>query len=371
MAVSHPRPSSQEVRLAFDEERNYGARLREFVHRGQRCISLENARVRWVVAADKGADIVECLYKPLDVECLWKSRLGLRDDRHLRASSPLPGGHFREHFPGGWYTMLPNGPQPCSHRGADFGHHGEATLLPWDYRITRDDPDEVEVVLHARLVRIPLRIERTMTLAADGGTLRIAERVTNESGQQVEMLWGHHPTFGWPLLAPGTRIHLPTGVVASTADAVPAGSRLAAGVSGPWPQLPAASSADAVVDLSTLPPVGVPSHDFVRLDGFSSGWFALHNPENGVGFSLRWDVSTFPMAGLWMVWGGGPDHPWYGMPYLLAIEPASDLPSLDESVRLGTAIVLAGGESRETVLEATVFANDGTTPAFGPDGVIV
>ena len=64
-------------RLAFAEGRNFGCRVRELVYRGVRCVSLENAHLRLLIAADKGADIVELLYKPLDVECLWQSRLGL------------------------------------------------------------------------------------------------------------------------------------------------------------------------------------------------------------------------------------------------------------------------------------------------------
>ena len=129
--------------LAFGGDRNFGCRLREFVYRAQRCVSFENARVRLVVAADKGADILEFLYKPLDVECLWRARLGLRAAEATRASSPLASGHFREYFAGGWFEMLPNGPEPCTHRGAEFGFHGEATLLPWNYHVQRDDPEEL------------------------------------------------------------------------------------------------------------------------------------------------------------------------------------------------------------------------------------
>jgi len=357
--------------LAFAQERNSGCRLREFVYRGQRCVSLENAALRVVIAADKGADIIEFLYKPRDVECLWRSRHGLRDDAHLRLSNPLPGGHFREYFPGGWYEMLPNGPQPCEHRGAAFGHHGEATLLPWDYRIVRDDADGVGVIFSVRLGRIPLYLERAMFLEGEGGTVRLEERVTNESAQTVEFLWGHHPTFGAPLVEPQTRIFLPAGTRASTADTVPEGSRVAASTRGDWPSLAAAAGANqGDIDMSVVPPANAGSHEFVRLDGFSEGWFAIVNPQRDVGFALRWDADTFPMAGLWQIWGGAPDYPWYGTPHLLALEPASDLPSLAESVQRGTAIVLEGGQSRSTELEATVFTGRADVSHVGAGGKI-
>ena len=87
-------------------ERNFGSRLREIVWRGHRCVILENERLRVLVVADKGADVLEFLYKPLDVELLWHSYHGLRRAGPERASSPLPEGPFRDQFAGGWYEML-------------------------------------------------------------------------------------------------------------------------------------------------------------------------------------------------------------------------------------------------------------------------
>jgi len=71
--------------LAYTHERNFGCRLREIVYRGHRCVTLENERLRLLVVADKGADLLERLYKPLDLELLWRSYHGLR-----RAGSGSP-----------------------------------------------------------------------------------------------------------------------------------------------------------------------------------------------------------------------------------------------------------------------------------------
>lgn len=353
--------------LAFAHERNFGCRIREFVYRGHRCVSLENARLRLVVAADKGADILECLYKPLDVECLWRARHGLRPDEHLRFSSPLAAGHFREYFPGGWYEMLPNGPEPCTHRGAEYGHHGEATLLPWSYRIECDEPEAIRVVFQTRLMRLPLLIERAMSLQGDGGTVTIQERVTNEAGHEVEFLWGHHPTFGWPLVDEGTRIYLPK-CTAVVSDRPPSGTRVAPGQRAAWPLLK--DAAGGSVDFSVIPDAKAASHDFIRLEGFADGWFAIVNPERRVGFALRWDRAVFPMLGLWQVWGGAPDYPWYGTPHLLALEPACDLPSLAAAAAKGTALKLDRGQSLETTLEATVFEGASAVTHVGVGGVV-
>ena len=339
--------------LAYVHDRNFGCRLREFVYRGHRCLSLENARVRVVVVPDKGADIVELLYKPLDVECLWRSRAGLRQPEHVRVSSPLATGHFREYFPGGWYVMLPNGPGPCEHRGAAFGFHGEATFQAWDYRIERDDPEEIRVRFWTRTFRLPLLIERVMSLRADGATLTLDERLVSEAAHRVECVWGHHPTLGWPLVDEGARIYLPA-CTAVVPDEPPAGTRFNAGERGAWPRL--RGRAGEAIDLSSIPaPEAGCFQDVVRLEDLADGWCAVVNPARRVGLALRWDRAVFPLLAMWHLWGGPEDYPWYGTPYLLAFEPVTDLPSLASAAARGSALVLEPGRSVETTIQATLF----------------
>jgi hypothetical protein len=267
-----------------------------------------------------------------------------------KQSSPLPGGGFRDQFPGGWYVMLPNGPGPCEHGGIAFGHHGEATFLPWDYAIEEDCEARVALRCHARLRRMPLRIERRIALDAEGAVLRIEEAVTNESAQPLDMLWGHHPTFGEPLLGPGARIDLPPSRLA-TAESAPPAATLPAGAGGQGPML-------GGEDLSLFPGGGRNSQDFLRVHGFDAGWFAIRNPARRAGVAVRWDEKLFPLLGYWRLAGGGEDYPWYGSRTMLALEPCNELPSLAEAVAKGTAIRLAPGETRATELVAALFAAD-------------
>lgn len=336
----------------YTHERNYGCRVREFVYRGHRCLTIENELLRVMIAADKGADILEFLYKPIDLEFLWRSYGGLRPTEHFRSSSPLAAGHFREHYPGGWHEMLPNGAGPCEHRGAEFGFHGEATHLPWDYIIEKDDPDAVQVKLRVRLIRLPLLVEKTLSLQKEQSSLRIAERITNEAGQSVEFLWGQHPTFGWPFLEAGCRVELPRCQFV-VGDRLPTGSRLAPSQVGEWPMV--LGSDGEKLDLSIIPGPEARSQDFVRLEGFDAGWFSITNPHRKIGFRLTWDHSLFPMLGFWQVFRGAEDYPWYGMNYLAALEPACDLPSLSDAATRGTALRLDRGETLETEFVASVF----------------
>jgi hypothetical protein len=333
-------------------ERNYGCRIREFIYREHRCVTIENELLRVLICADKGADILEFLYKPIDLDFMWRSRLGLRRASHFRPSSPLETGHFREYFAGGWYEMLPNGPVPCVHRGATFGYHGEATLLPWDYEITIDEPELVELRFTVRLMRIPLFVEKTVRLERGSATIYLHERISNEADQPVEALWGHHPTFGPPFLAQNCRVYLPACRIV-VGENLPFDARIAPAQITDWPFVRGRNG--DMVDLSYLPGPEAKTHDFVQLEGLASGWFALVNPAREVGFALRWDIEKFPVLGYWQLFRGGADYPWYGMNYLTAFEPASSLPSLAEAASKAEALTIEPGIPLETTIEATAF----------------
>ena len=331
-------------------------------------MTLENEKIRVFIAADKGADILEFLWKPLDLDVLWHAPQGLRDAGQNLHSSPLPGGDFRESFAGGWYEMLPNGPSPSTYKGATWGFHGESTLRPWRYSIEKDEPDEIAVTFETRLLRIPLHTRKTFYLDAGSGTLRIEESIRNESTEAVQFLWGQHPTLGWPFLEEGCRIYLPP-CIAVTGDTLMPDARLQRNQNGNWPML---KSTDAShVDISRLPPPEIKSHDVVRLEQLQDGWFAVVNARRGLGWALRWDVRLFPVLGYWQLFRGGSGYPWYGRHYLVALEPANDLTSLAEAVERKTAFDLYGMQSIDTVWEATAFDSPLEVKSVLPQGVIL
>lgn len=292
--------------------RNAGCRLRDFTWQGFRCLSLENAHLRVVVCPDKGCDILEFTHKPSDTEVLYQSPWGLGSP-HDRPTS-VSGGAFRDRFAGGWFLMLPNGPEPCTHKGAAFGHHGEASQLAWSAAVVEDTPERVELVFRVRLRRMPLWVERRLSLARGNGGLTIAETIGNEGGEALDVLWGHHPCLGEPFLEPGCVIRVPGGETV-TLDG--------------------------------------PVNDF-RSVAVSQGSVTVTNPRMGLDFILTWDAALFPVMGLWRVWDAGEGYPNYGSRRIVAVEPAVDFPSLSAAAARGTALVLAPGGTRSTTLTATL-----------------
>ncbi len=292
--------------------RNHGCRLRDFVWQGYRCLSLENAHLRVVVCPDKGCDVLELTHKPADTEILYQSPWGLGSshDHHMAA----PGGPFRDRFAGGWFLMLPNGPEPCSHKGAEFGHHGEASQLAWSVAVTDDRPERIEIVFRVRLRRMPLWVERRLSLERGDDRLIITETIGNEGAEELDVLWGHHPCLGEPFLDADCRIHLPDGTEIG---------------------------------------LDAPVNDF-RAIMAAKGCVTVSNPRLGLDFTLTWDEKLFPVMGLWRVWDAGDGYPNYRSRRILAVEPAVDFPSLGAAVERGTALRLKPGETRSTVLTAQI-----------------
>src|SRR5205085_7139000 len=135
---------------------------------------------------------------------------------------------------GGWQELFPNCGSASVHQGAELGQHGEVANLPWAYTITKDTPDEIEVQFSVRTVRTPFYLVKKLSLGRNQGILKIQERVTNEGGQAVDYIWGHHPALGAPFLDENCRVDLPDCRIITMSEYTSATSRLQADQDTPW-----------------------------------------------------------------------------------------------------------------------------------------
>jgi hypothetical protein len=312
-------------------QRNWGARVHETTLAGLDAVVLENARLRVSVLTGKGGDVVELAYKPLDLDFAWLSPGGVRDPRTLSGDAADPLAGFMESYPGGWQEVLPNGGAPAAHAGARYGQHGEVALVPWDHAIVRDGEDGVTVRLEVALRTVPLRLVKELSLEGETAALRVEETLANESGEPVDVMWGHHIVFGRPFLRPDCRIELPAGVARPGLEVVPA--------------------------------PGAPS-DIHYLSGFGDeGAYTIRDPERAIGMRVRWDARTMPYLWVWRELAGTRAYPWWGRAHVVGLEPFTSRPTagLAEAVANGTALRLAPRERRRFDLTATVQHDDPPT----------
>jgi galactose mutarotase-like enzyme len=332
-----------------------------------RALVLENRYLRLVSLLDKGSDIAELSYKPLDLDLLFHAPTGYRKPGSIVGTCKRSKGEFMEYYGGGWQDILPfAGNEPINHRFGEWGMHGETPLLPWDAVIEKDSPSEVTAKLSVDIPRYPFHLDKWVTINDKAATISLRERLTNTSAQALEYCWVQHPALGSPFVGPGTKITVPAETVVMN-KAEPWG-RLKAETTYRWPHVE--DKAGKKVDLSVLPADNVVADETAFITNIKEPWYAVVNPDLKLGFALRWDLSVFP--GLWF-WQSYriPDHPWFGKAYCIALEPCSGHLTAYEQLKRGTIKKLEGNASLETQLTATVFHGVQKVKAVNSDGTVV
>ncbi len=352
--------------MLYGSERNYGCRFLEVSLHGLRTIILENEVLRTVILLDKGTDIIEFTHKPTDTGFIWRSPLGLsclkqtpflrRDDRFLLDS-----------YTGGWFEAFPNVGGACSYKGAPIPEYGEVCSLPWEYRVLRDDPEEVSLLCYVRTIRTPFLLEKTFTVKTRDAALLIEEKATNLGRETMDFQWGHHPNFGSPFLDGDCLIDLPGGE--ANAYASLQNARVKTGASGQWPFLEGLDGQS--VDFRKMPPKGAGVYDILFLSKLKGGWAAVRNTVKGIGIGLSWDASLFNNCLLWMVANGDPGYPRYGDTYALCVLPSNaNVHTLEAGAKAGSVTTLKPGESRSTWLTATVFTQAQEVAGISRQGAV-
>lgn len=345
----------------------------DYTYRGLRLLTMENELLRGAFLLDKGADVIQLTYKPLDLDLMWHAPAGVRNPRETLPTKAAPGGSFSDFYPGGWQVIFPAGSGPSRYEGAEFGQHGEAALLAWDCTVLADAPEEVAARLSVEMLRSPFTLERVVRLRRGEAVLHVTERIRNLSGRTLHYMWGQHPAFGAPLVGPGVRLCLPPGRVQCAPGERPH-SRVQPGAAGEWPYLPGPDGRP--VDLRA-PATAPPAAEMLYRVGLTDGWAALVNPAAGVGVGLRWPAGRWPHLWIWQEMGAGQGFPSYGRAYTLALEPFSSLPGtgragLEEAIAGGTAALIGPHAEQDVAYLLTAFpvTGPGDVVGIGPGGEV-
>lgn len=309
-------------------------------------ITLAGVSIEVVVDPDRGAEISRVAAPGGDNVLFHGPSLSpLRASRGTGYGSPEQD--WLSEYRGGWQELFPNAGADCVVSGVPLPFHGEVSQARWEVV----ERSERGVVLRTP-ARLPLVLERMMTVEADRPVLRIDETVTNESDLRVPFLLGHHPAFE---SLPGSIIDLPGATVCVPADYDPEHNDLAPGGQAPWPCVPGRDGGS--VDLRHVR--SGPRQSVAYLTEVAAGWLALRHPPTGRGVALAWDLEVFPHVWYWTQIGG-PDFPWYGRARITALEPATSWPNdgLAAAVGRGQAHWLGPRGRRESWLTLALFPAD-------------
>jgi hypothetical protein len=354
--------------MHYQDERTTGCRISDsWTYRGLKTVVLENELLRVSIIADKGADVFELSHKKTDTEFMWRTPWSVRN---LGMATPPTGDGdnvWHDAYIGGWQTIAPTGGPPQKYANADVGQHTEATLMPWDAVILEDTPERVSAKFTVRTVRTPFWIEKVVTLEANSPVVTVTDTLTNQAEEEAEAQWGQHITVGEPFLTPKCRLDM-----AAADHFVPGtgGDRFRSDHSGKWPVAEGPNSEE--VDLTKFPPKSDRLNCYSVFKNQNEGWYAVTNPDRGVGFGLAYPVDTFKYLWYWQVFGGASGYPWYNRTYNIGLEPFTSLsagipePGSDER----TSIIFKPGETRTATVRAIVYESTTGVSHISQDGQV-
>jgi hypothetical protein len=359
--------------MPLGRARNHGCRISDaWQVAGMRTLILENDLLRVTVLVDRGTDITEFRYKPLDLDFLHYSAAGYRNPQR-GIPSAFTDSPFLDYYQGGWNDILPNGGPGVTYKGAVMGQHGEISLIPWEYAIDVDTPERVSARVWTRPLRTPFFVEKTLSLEPGRAALKITERVVNESGEPLHLMWGQHIAFGRPFLEEGAVIDAPaTRFMVHPAMEGYEPRRFQPGQHSAWPQ--AESPRGQAVDSSRIPAYGAEqAQEMAYLAELTAGWYAVTNQARSVGFGLNFDKDLFRYVWLWQQLGDvATGFPWWGRTHVVALEPWTSYPTggLNEAIANGTAVPLGPGAQLDTSLCAVAYAGLARVSGVSADGEV-
>ena len=337
--------------------------------RSMHAVRIENDLLAAVILLDKGADIYQMIYKPRQTDVLWKSPWGMKDPAHMHSafgSSVL----WLEAYAGGWQEIFPSGGGPCTYKGVELNFHGEASMTAWDCEVLSTGNDVAEIRLSTRLHRSPFRIERRMRVEAGSADLILRETITNEGGETMEYMWGHHPAYGAPFISDACRIDI--GTRSLRADDAYVGTANPLTVDRPY-TWPLVERDGQTIDLSCVPGQSASRDTLAYFENFDRGWYGITNTALGFGVGLVWPKEIFPYAWLWQEMNASPGYPWYKGVYVMAIEPFSSIPGqglVNVIEKTGTQRTLKAGETVEAELRAVFYETTKGIEGISADGTV-
>ena len=325
----------------------------DWTYKGMPVVCMENDLIRIGILVGRGSDIFEFYYKPRMVDFMLRLDKGIRNPNRDFSQLRDTPNQLEDYYYGGWQEALPNSPA-FNYRGASLGQHGEISLISWKHAIVEDTGEKVTLRLWVRPLRVPVYLEKELTMTHESPILTIRERLVNESRTDLDIMWGHHIAFGLPFLKEGGQV-MTNAEKFEPEPAMPENRRFQP-VKGKWPWVKdIRGEAD---DASKIPSEEVaPYSDLAYLSGFpEKAHYALWNEQEKLGFAVRWEAGVFPYLWYWQERYATQDAPWWGGAYAVGLEPwtAKWTATPEEAIKNGEWLNLKAGEERQTSLSAEV-----------------
>lgn len=310
-------------------------RLQDGFERDVEIIEIESgAGLRVGISPSRGMDIVWARYKEMNL--CWRGNNGTAHPAFYEENN---FGWLRG-FPGGMVTTcgLSSFGSPCEDEGEYYGQHDRFSYTPAEEVSTRTLwKTETECVFEAsarlrqtRLFGPNLRLERRISIPLGENTLTLHDRLTNDGFTPSPAVILYHCNFGYPLVAPGAAVEIPSRGVR------PHDENAAGGIEH-WAR---------IEEPSPVRPEEVFFHD-LNTDDSGQAYAGIYNPEFEMRLRYTFNTAQLPHLTQWKLMASGQ--------YVMGLEP-SNVPLMPRSKlrENGLLPILEPGESREFEIEFEV-----------------
>ncbi|MCX7917738.1 MAG: DUF4432 family protein, partial [bacterium] len=239
----------------------------------------------------------------------------------------------------------------CEYKGAVLGLHGEVALLPWEYEIIENSKERIVIKFGVHTYRTPFYLEKTILMESGKPYITIDEEVFNLAGEEMDFIWGHHPTFGKPFLSEDCTINIKKAKV----KVIPGDGKSFTNlkqIEGEWPFVEGINGKN--IDISKVPSERENVSDVIFLSEIEEGYYEIINEKIKIGFFMEFPKEVFRYIWFWRIAKGSYNYPWYGRNYNIALEPFSSLPVLTEAIKRNDQLKLKEMSSLKVKLKAGV-----------------
>lgn len=312
-------------------------------------VVLESDALRVTVNPRVGGTITKVEHKELGLSVLGTTPWDAVDEP-LEPAAVQDESIWLTRYTGGWPLLFPNGGDACTFAGACHGFHGEASISSWDAKV-----DGARIQLSRRFTTVPVHMRREISV--EGDVVAVRESAISEGTQPIQVMWGHHPTFGSDLLDGDFEIGSGARTVTVDAGYDPAANPLQPGAAARWPMVPGKAGG---FDLGHPPRGRMAALCF--LSDFDSPWISIRRMDDAIAVALSWDGTAFPYAWLWYELGGTAEAPWNGKTRLIGLEPNSTCSAsglADAQRRGGRLLTLQPGIEMTATIQLQVFEPTG------------
>lgn len=330
----------------------------DWTYKNMPVVYMENDFIKVGILVGRGSDIFEFIYKPAALDFMLRLDKGIRNPNQDFSQQRGTANQFEDYYYGGWQEALPNSPS-FNYRGAHLGQHGEVAMIPWKHAIIENTDKRVVLKLWVRPLRVPVFLEKTITLEHDSQGILISERLVNESKTDLDIMWGHHIAFGLPFLDEGARVMTNAKTFKAEA-AMPDHRRFQSDQDATWPIVTDING--QTDDASVIPSSTAPAYsDLAYLSGYPrDAKYALWSEKEQIGFGVQWDANIFSHLWYWQERYATQDSPWWGGAYAVGLEPWTSAwtSEPEKAIEQGDWLKIKAEETKNTQLLAGVMTTE-------------